>query len=348
MVFSTPIYSKTKVNKAGKLLLREDYSMREFLWAYDVVNNWRSSHSYPVNTFQATLRHKLKTIDKASLVAQRLKRMPSIISKLRRLSSMKLARMQDIGGLRAVVTNIKKVRELEENYRTSKFKHDLISTKDYISNPKESGYRSIHLVYRYGNDKAPEYNGMHIELQIRSKLQHCWATAVETMGTFLDDALKSSEGPQEWLDFFSLSGCAFAFLENTPPVPGYEGRNKTEIFAETLKEAERLCIYDRLQAFSLVAKEIHIEKKQGSYHLIKLDLDEKFVSIQTYPRKYLETANKEYAKYEKRISMGENLQVVLVSTGSVDDLRRAYPNYFLDTREFINQLRIIDKLSKFS
>ncbi|SLM32666.1 RelA/SpoT domain protein [Desulfamplus magnetovallimortis] len=346
MVLSTPKYSKSQVNKAGEILIKDNPSMNEWMWAYDVLDNWRSCHGYPINTFQATLRNKLKAVDKDALVAQRLKRMPSIISKLKRFRSMKLARMQDIGGLRSVVSDMEKVRELEKNYRKSRFNHDLVSIKDYISNPKESGYRSIHLVYKYSNSKAPEYNGLHIELQIRSKLQHYWATAVETMGTFLEYALKSSEGPQEWLNFFSLTGCAFAYLENTPPVPGYKGKSREDIYSETLNEAERLCIYDRLQAFSIVAKRIRIEKKQGSYHLIILDLDQKIVSVQTYSRRYLETANREYAKYEKRISMGENLQVVLVSAGSVDNLRRAYPNYFLDTGEFINQLRKLDEISK--
>ena len=32
---------------------------------------------------------------------------------------------------------------------------------------------------------------------------------------------------------------------------------------------------------------------------------------------------------------GANRQAVLVATGPLDNLRRAYPNYFLDTREFI-------------
>ena len=327
-------------------MTKEDPSMSEWLWSYGVVENWRSSHAYPINTFQATLRNRLKTVDKDALVVQRLKRMPSMISQLRRFKSMKLARMQDIGGLRAVVSDLGKVRELEKKYRKSRFKHGLVSTKDYISHPKESGYRSIHLVYKYQNNKVPEYNGLHIELQIRSKLQHYWATAVETMGTFLEYALKSSEGPQEWLNFFSLAGCAFACWEDTPIAPVYKGKSKEEIYAEMLNEAERLCIYDRLEAFSIAAKQVRIEKKKGSYHLIILNLDQKGVWVQTYPRRCLAAANKEYAKHEKRISMGENIQVVLVSANSIGDLRRAYPNYFLDTRKFIHQLKRMDKWSK--
>jgi ppGpp synthetase/RelA/SpoT-type nucleotidyltranferase len=108
---------------------------------------------------------------------------------------MELARMQDIGGLRAVVSSLKKARDLEQNYRNSSFKHELVGQRDYIARPSPSGYRSVHLIYRYRNDRAPDYNGLLIELQIGTRLQHAWATAVETMGTFLSYALKSSEGP---------------------------------------------------------------------------------------------------------------------------------------------------------
>lgn len=64
---------------------------------------------------------------------------------------MQLSRMQNIGGLRAVVSSLSKVEELKENYRSSRFKHELHLFKDYIQNPKDSGYRGIHLVYKYKN-----------------------------------------------------------------------------------------------------------------------------------------------------------------------------------------------------
>ena len=59
--------------------------------------------------------------------------------------------------------------------------YKIIKFNDYVENPKDSGYRSIHYVYKYSS-KADKYNGLKIELQIRTKLQHNWATAVETAG----------------------------------------------------------------------------------------------------------------------------------------------------------------------
>ena len=137
MVNPKLIPSKTKVNHAGDLLIDYVFNKNrkisnDDLWeAYVLLSNWRAIHSYPINTFQATLRNKLKKIEPNSLVAQRLKRIPSIIKKLNRFENMQLTRMQDIGGLRAVVTNLNKVRELEQNYRSSRFQHTLHTSKEF-------------------------------------------------------------------------------------------------------------------------------------------------------------------------------------------------------------------------
>jgi ppGpp synthetase/RelA/SpoT-type nucleotidyltranferase len=140
-----------------------------------------------------------------ALVAQRLKRTPSIIAKLKRFESMDLARMHDIGGLRAVLGNVENVRRLQEEYKKTTFKHKLVREDDYIAQPKEDGYRSVHLVFQYKNDRAPDYDGLRLELQIRTKLQHAWATAVETMSTFLGKAMKAGQGDRPWLHFFAIT-----------------------------------------------------------------------------------------------------------------------------------------------
>lgn len=343
MTWAKPKYSKKQVNRAGDILRRDDSDPVEKQWAEDVLTNWRSLHSYPINTFQATLRDKLKSIDYGALVAQRLKRAPSIIGKLKRFDSMQLSRMQDIGGLRAVVETVDKVRNLEKNYLSSRFDHELTGQKDYIFSPKETGYRGIHLVYKYKNVRVPEYDGLQLELQIRTKLQHIWATAVETMGTFLNYALKSSEGPEEWLNFFSLTSSAFSYIETCPLVPGYESLSEQETFNAVIEQSNRLDVINKLQAFSVATDRISNDKQPGSYHLVVLNICEKTVSIKSYGKRKLDEANEDYTNFERQISGGAPLQVVLVSAGPVESLRRAYPNYFLDTDAFILQIRQIQQ-----
>nr|MBP6823711.1 RelA/SpoT domain-containing protein [Acidobacteriota bacterium] len=300
-------------------------------------------HGYPINTFQATLRLKLKTIDDEAIVAQRLKRAPSIILKLRRFDGMRLARMQDIGGLRAVVGSITKVRNLETAYRNAMFKHELTSSKNYIDEPKDDGYRSIHLIYRYVNENASSYNGLSLELQLRTQLQHAWATAVETMGTFLGQALKSGQGEGEWRSFFAVASAALSIVEKTAPVPGFEGLTTNEVYAEVERLENRLRVLDKLRGFAIAADKITTEQGRGAYHLVVLDSAKRTVSIRPYPIARLEEANIEYAAIEQRTKDGEAIEAVLVSAGPIDALRKAYPNYFLDTQAFVKQIEKVMK-----
>lgn len=210
MAWVTPQFSKVQVNRAGELLVRgkpADYEDPDkFIDAYydalDVVNNWRSSHSFPLNTFTVGLKRRARNIDAHCIIAQRIKRMSSIELKLRRFPTMTLAQMQDLGGCRAVLSSVSGVSRLVKEYRLSDIKHPLQTGDDYIGHPKVSGYRGIHLIYRYNSDRKKTYNSLKIEMQLRTHLQHAWATAVETVGTLQRQALKSSQGDADWLRFF--------------------------------------------------------------------------------------------------------------------------------------------------
>ena len=344
MAFAAPEYKKADINRAGEILSgRRQSAGEERAWAWIVLANHRASHAYPINTFQALLRLRLKTIDTAALVAQRLKRSPSIIAKLQRFKGMNLARMQDIGGLRAVVSSIARVRRLERVYREARFKHELISAKDYISEPKADGYRSIHLIYRYQNPRAPAYDGLSIELQLRTKLQHAWATAVETMGTFLGQALKSGQGERNWREFFSAASAAIAIIEKCPSVPGYENLSSEEVCKKVAAEEAKLHVLNKLNGFAIAADRILKLSGQGAYHLVVLDSEARTVSIQPFSFARLDEANAAYADIEARAASGESVEAVLVSAGPIDALRKAYPNYFLDTQAFVAQLQKVIK-----
>ncbi len=89
-------FSRSKVDKAGERIADENAdSNADYEAALSVVNAWRSAHAYPLNTFQATLRNRLRRIEKGAIVAQRLKRTPAIVRKIK--LGTKLSRMCDIG-----------------------------------------------------------------------------------------------------------------------------------------------------------------------------------------------------------------------------------------------------------
>lgn len=95
---------------------------------------------------------------------------------------------------------------------------------------------------------------------------------------------------------------------------------------------------DKLNGFAIAADKITTERGQGAYHLVVLDSENRTVSIRPYPIARLDQANIEYAEIEKRTKAGEPIEAVLVSAGPVDALRKAYPNYFLDTQAFVAQI----------
>lgn len=236
---------------------------------------------------------------------------------------------------------------LETRYRDNSLKHELTNSKDYIHEPKSDGYRGVHLVFRYRNPSAEAYNGLCLELQIRTKLQHAWATAVETMGTFLGQALKSGQGEPEWRSFFTKASAGIAVMERSKPVPGFVEKTAMEIFEEVADAEQKLNVLERLRHFAVATDKITQDPGQGAYHLVTLDASNRSVSIKPFPKSRLDEANLAYAAVESRTRSGEPVEAVLVSAGPIKGLRKAYPNYFLDTEVFTDQVKLmIEKVRK--
>ncbi len=343
-----PNYSKGQINRTGNDLIKNESNET----ALDMLSEWRACHAYPINTFQVTLRDKVNKLNlKNFLIAQRLKRMPTIVDKLRRYPNMKLSQMQDIGGLRVVLESMKDVKKIVESYEIksnfSRFEHQLIRKKDYIQNPRsEDGYRSVHLIYSYKNRVAKNYEGLLLELQIRTKLQHNWATAVETMGIYLNQPLKSRMGKKEWIDFFALVSSAFAHIEKLPLVPRFSSLSQTDTFAAVAKAEEELQVLEKLTGFAKATQIISKKEKSGFYQLITLDTQYKTINLQSFAKTNFDSAKIAYAKAEERALNGEKIEPVLVAAGKISLLKRAYPNFFLDTTEFVNRVSLIIQKSR--
>jgi len=324
------------VDSAGDILISGTVDVAALDEALTIINNWRSSHSRPLYTFRLGLRRHAEKLDDNALVAQRIKRLSSIKLKLRLSHGMKLSRMHDIGGCRAVVSSSQLVTRLVKHYKSSDIKHKLLREDDYITNPKPSGYRSHHLIYGYYSDKKATHNGLRIEMQFRSQLQHAWATAVETVGTFIRQALKSSVGEREWLRFFALMGTAIALREHTAPVPNTpteEGELKLEI----RDYAKRLDVASRLKTYGAALQTVEEPVADAEYYLLELDTSAMRVNVLGYTKRELTKAQVDYLRTEKEIA-GASGDAVLVSVDSMAALRRAYPNYFLDTKRFVEEL----------
>jgi hypothetical protein len=332
--WAKPEYSKNEVNRAGAILITPKVSRAEFEHALLVINNFRAIHNHPLNTFQTTLRIKGRQIDPHILVAQRIKRLSSIELKLSRFGTMTLSQMQDIGGCRAIVADVRDVDNLVQSYINSNIKHKLHTLDDYMESPKSTGYRGVHLIYRYFSDKIDTYNSLKIEMQIRSQYQHAWATAVEIVGIFTRQALKSSQGEQDWLRFFALMGSAIAVIEGRPLVPGTPTDPK-ELVREINELAARLDALNRLTAYGTAPDVLEDPTTKGHhFFLLELDIAANKLNIKGYKAADIDKATADYLEAEKRLST-KNGDAVLVSVESIAALRRAYPNYYLDTDVFL-------------
>ncbi|MFC5302447.1 RelA/SpoT domain-containing protein [Azospira restricta] len=344
-VWAEPKFDKEAINSAGKMLVRsarENWAnwgiddWEEYSNAIDVINNWRGSHGYPLNTFQVNLRNTCRRFEQDALIAQRIKRLSSIRHKLDRFPSMKLSQMQDLGGCRAILSNVTNVFRVFDYYQNeSSAKHIQASVDDYISAPKSSGYRGIHLVYRYFSDKKKAmYNGLKIEMQLRSRYQHAWATAVETAGMFSGQALKSSLGSEDWKRFFSLIGSAIALRERAPLVPDTPARS-SELFSELRHYADKLKVQDRLREYGKALRYLTDAQDGAHYYLLQLDPKNGTLLVTGFKQNQVELAEKTYAQAEQLAKDKAETDAVLVSVESVTALSRAYPNYFADTRLFL-------------
>lgn len=348
MAWVVPEFDAPSINRAGKALVlamnsaweqwgRQEWD--EYRSHLVVINNWRSSHAYPLNTLQVNLRGIARRIGTKAVVAQRIKRLSSIGHKLDRFPSMKLTQMQDLGGCRGIFPTVSHVREARDYYlHVSGIKHERVSVDDYVESPKSSGYRGVHLVYRYFSDKdKAHYNGLKVEVQLRSRYQHAWATAVETVGTFSGEALKSSLGSERWQRFFALMSSLISLRERAAVVPGTSS-DRAELVSELRDLAEELQVAHRLREYGNALKSITdpaARTNAAKFYLLELDAAAGTLQITGFDQHEREAAEERYEQVELLRQGAPHTDAVLVSVESITALSKAYPNYFADTRLFV-------------
>jgi hypothetical protein len=308
--------SKGQVDRAGKLLRAGLNAASED--AYSILSSWRAFHAYPLNAVATTLRNRALVIDANAVVAQRLKRFSSIRAKLLDKEAMALTQMQDIAGCRAVVNTVDDVYRLKQiylQYAVSRPEKgpELVNkwTKDYIFQPKEDGYRSVHLVmkYRTKSQSASHCNGLRVEIQIRSRMQHAWAMAVETASSLTDQALKAGRGRDTWKKFFRYMASAIALEENLPLVP-YTPEDEWKLYAGIRELAHELRVIALFEGMSRVVRdfkqEIFTEIHPRTMFLLELDAEKRNINTTAFGSHELKEAVAMYAHVERQHAANPN------------------------------------------
>ena len=343
--FPQSAYAKAEVRKAGRLLAQElmwsDGDIPAIREAFAIANSWRDSHAFPMRSIRYHVIYSMRQLGIQGLSAARLKRMKAIRMKLGR-SPVPLDKLQDLGGCRFILPTIADVHALTDTLR-SRIPHTLRSERNYIAEPKPDGYRSHHLMFTYvGRKGRVVHDGCRIEVQVRTRLQHAWATTVEAVGLFRGEQLKNHEGSGEWLRLFELMSGEFAEAERCPvpdTIPAEIKRRR-----EITNLAKSLGALGVLESVSLGFKETDFPLAPGyrpTHYLIRYDHAARTVSVVPYNASTAATQSYDMAEDINNMTGNADLTVVLVEVDKLDSLKAAYPNYFGDVDLFTRQLRLV-------
>lgn len=148
-----------------ELMMMYSCAMKEVKTKFDVLNT------------EFNVRYRRNPI---SSMSTRLKRTSSIAEKLIKLNHrFNMSNIEkyvnDVAGVRVVCAYIDDIYRIAE----ALLQQDdiiLVEKKDYIANPKENGYRSLHLIVKVPVFFAEQTKEMKVEVQIRTIAMDFWAS----------------------------------------------------------------------------------------------------------------------------------------------------------------------------
>ncbi len=258
--------------------------------------------------------------------------------------------MQDIGGCRAIVKDLNQLHEIHKKLIKSKSVHKIIHTSNYLT-PKKSGYGGVHLIYScfYNSDNTNPWRKTKIEVQLRTKLQHAWATSLEIIDTLEGINLKTRmEGHEEWRRFFAISGQLVAHDDGAIIIAD----EKLQLYRKELVQLEtNLNAVRKIMEFSFGIKALtspetrHIIRKQNiSMCLVTIskqsfnntkDNNNSTLEINVQIKAFSTRNTKQALKELNESELDDDILIsVLLSTSDAKNLKRAYPNYFGSSTEF--------------
>ena len=153
-----------------ELMMRYSCAIREVRTKLEVLNDELSIH------------HKRNPIE---FITSRIKRPISIVEKLQRygepvsVESVENA-LNDVAGVRVICSFIDDIYAVADML----LRQDdvtLIKKKDYIQNPKDNGYRSLHLIIEIPVFFSNQKKAMRVEVQIRTIAMDFWASVEHTL-----------------------------------------------------------------------------------------------------------------------------------------------------------------------
>ncbi len=156
---------RENVDSWQNLMFLYKSAMKEVKTKLDILNDeFLNTHQYnPIEYIKA-----------------RLKSPESIVNKLKRLDKDTTMQnmveyVHDIAGVRLVCSFTSDIYRLADMILKQK-QFTILQTKDYIKNPKPSGYRSFHIILSVPISTTTEEVPTKVEVQIRTMAMDFWAS----------------------------------------------------------------------------------------------------------------------------------------------------------------------------
>lgn len=166
------------------------------------LTHWRNGFISSTNAVSEAIAAEIRRTRrfKADITQRPAKSTASIVSKLRR-ETARLTQIQDIGGLRVIVSKIS-VQDRAVALMAALFPGS--RTIDRRDRPQH-GYRAVHVVVPIGSRL--------IEVQVRTQLQNGWAQLSEKFSDTVDPRVKYGAGPEAVMALLQVASARVAGIE---------------------------------------------------------------------------------------------------------------------------------------
>ena len=291
-----------------------------------LLQEYRQTFKDPISRVFSFVIESARKIDRQCIVTYRIKRIDTIMEKLRRYQgnengSMNLSRMWDIAGCRCILnsSNQDKLYQLQKVI-LKEFGQDS-KINDHIANPKDSGYRSLHIYVKDKETQKP------VEIQIRNKEQHNWATLVEIV-----DLLYGTKNKEQ-----GASGPLGRFLflfSNAKNLSDEE-------FSEMLQIERKKKVFEKMSGvlsrnYINIRRQWLKQKTKGGFFVITAN--KKSSKIESY-RSFEEAEAVYYKKY--LANQDANIVLTHLRYPDFEQISMAYSNYVLAMHAFFDDYRVL-------
>lgn len=315
--------TKGEIDKLGQRIGASKTVSNEDL---EMLQAYRQTFQEPIAQVYNFVLNAARKVDKQCIVTYRIKRIDTIIEKMRRFQSnekgrMALSRMWDIAGCRCIlsVTSIDKLYQLQ-NMILDEYGHES-KINDHINPPKASGYRSLHV---YVKDKVSQ---KPIEIQIRNREMHNWATLVEIV-----DLLYGTKHKEQ-----GASGDLGRFLylySKASDLPKAE-------FSEMLMMERKMKVFEKMSEvlsgnYLNIRRQWLQQKNLGLFFVITANKSRSEILS------YHSFAEAEKAYYEKYLANRDsNIVLTHLRNPDFNQISMAYSNYVLAMHAFFDDYRVL-------